>query len=321
VKHLAGSCVSKESFEALIPFKQLYALSSKVGSKELTIEIGKNISVKVDKESGKHEFGVAIDVSQFMKGRDFEPEFEMPIDDEVLVGIQQAAKAVDINHGNPAFHNVWIDIRDRTMRVMGTTGSWFFRYLQQIDDKISFNGMVGVGFSKALAGLTGATLSSDGKSLQVKTESASVMMVMGEQKVPNIDHFFPSNRVSNCEVDKDDFIEALDMITIYEVAEGWREVKLSFLEKNKMLIKFAHQPTSQFYEKELDVIHSVEMKEEINFNVAYLKNLMSLFPESTKRVGLTVSAYNKHVIFDLPDDVSINGLVAPTMNDPEKTPV
>jgi DNA polymerase III sliding clamp (beta) subunit (PCNA family) len=313
-------CVSKESFESLIPFKQLYALSSKVGNKKMTIEVGKNISVKVEKEEGKHQFGVAVDVKAFTRGRDFTPDFELAIDDGVLWNLQQAMKAVDLNHGNPAFHNVWIDIRDRKLRIIGTTGNWFFRHLQEIDDNITFSGMVSVGFVKALAGLTGAIFESDGKSVRIRTDNASITVVLGEQKVPNTDPFFPE-RKANCHLSKDELLEALDMITIYEVPEGWREVSLSFAKKNKMLVKFDHEPTSQFYEKEIDVKHSVTIKETVHFNVAYIKNLLSLFPESVKQIDMVVTAHNKQVNFDSKDDVSINGVVAPTMNVSENTKV
>jgi DNA polymerase III sliding clamp (beta) subunit (PCNA family) len=302
-------CSSKESFEALIPFKQLYALASKIGNKELVIEIGKNVSVK---ENNKHEFGVAIDAALYTKGRDFNPDFEIPIDDDVLYAMQQAAKSVDVSHGNPAFHNVWIDIDERKLKVIGTTGGVLFRYLQEIDDKIKFSGMVSVAFVKALSGLTGATLESDGHSLRVKTDKATVTVVLSESKVVSTNSFYPE-RTPNCEVNKHSLIEALDMITIYEIPEKWRQVGLSFPKKDKMLVKFEHYPTSQFFEAELDVKHSVELDGEINFNLAYLSNVISLFPESVKNIHLTIKSFNQAVNIDSPEDVSINCVIVPVM--------
>lgn len=295
-------CESKDTFKLAIPFREFSNITSVIAAQPITIE---DTPKQIVFSTG-HKIGKAHDVNVFPTMQEFEPDFEMDADEEFMYHLQLATNCCTKDNLSVQFLNVCINHADGKIQILSSDRIQLFRYEQPF--KKAFSPIcVDYTFVKALRAIEAGKLSSSKKFLKIEDENTNILIRLSEEKFPDTSMLF-TPYTHNFSIDRQELLSSLNKLMVFN--SPLFDVHFLF-NSNSIKLKFDDNEFDYHFEEELKADHSVEV-EKIRLNGVFLKNMLSLMPE-TETVKLCIKDEKQYIHIDTDND-NLKFIIIPLFN-------
>ncbi len=281
-------CDCSGEFVFLLPFEEIYKITSVLGSQPIEIIVGESITIKGD--SGKFELGKAESTEHFPRRKELEEKYRTTIDADFIKAMQKAKSITSTVQLEVVFNNVLIDIDEKHAVVVATDRHNMIRYRQPSKGGI-LKALVTVDFVKAIANMKEAELFGNDDFITAKSGNLEVIdRTALVSNYPDYKRLF-DNYESNCELTSSDLLHKLNEILIFK--NSFHICKMYFT-KGEIRIAYDDDDTNKHYENNIKAAHSVNA-EKVYFNARNLKDLLSLLDDENVHVSIADNKQPVHL--------------------------
>lgn len=266
-------CESSEEFDAVIPHKDLFSISSLFIGQPFTIDVSENIVGKCGKETFK--LGKKEDAINFPRNPVLSNEESFQVDGSFIETVKSAAKCVAKDEAHYHLYDVFINFTKQGVDVFATDSFQFYKRTLDYESKKESNIALPPKFVDSMAEYKTGEITIDESFLKFSSDNTSVYAKLSENRMPNYSVVFVEHK-PNLKIDRSVLLSNLNSIMIFD---GQIHSFKTTFKKGGIDLSFSEYETGKSWDNNIECEHTVDMKS-ITISANMLKNLIMLIPEA-----------------------------------------